>query len=100
MVWRSPSRPRAGAPAAVPFFVAEPALASSGCDALNQPSADGFYFKGRILVSFLQAGDVVTITAGLPVSPTPSNYVPSGFYLGIGSFDAAPIVPVVKFPGT
>ncbi|MGH9281244.1 MAG: hypothetical protein ACRD12_24575 [Acidimicrobiales bacterium] len=85
---------------AVPFVVADPALASSGCDALNQPSADGFYFKGRILVSLLQAGDVVTIKAGLPVSPTPSNYVPSGFYLGIGSFDAAPIVPVVKFPGT
>jgi hypothetical protein len=83
-----------------PFVVAGPALASASCDALNDPSGDGIYFKGRFTASFLQAGDVITITAGLPVSPTPSNYVPSGFYLGIGSFDAPPIVPVVKFPGT
>lgn len=83
-----------------PVVFAGPALASASCDALNAPAADGFYFKGRLAASFLQAGDVITITAGLPVSTTPSNYVPSGFYLGIGSFDAAPIVPVVKFPGT
>ncbi len=83
-----------------PFVFAGPALASASCDALNDPAADSFYFKGRLAASFLQAGDVITITAGLPVSPTPSNYVPSGFYLGIGSFDAAPIVPVVNFPGT
>ena len=83
-----------------PFVVAGPALASASCDAFNDPSGDGFYFKGRFAASFFQAGDVITITAGLPVSPTPSNYVPSGFYLGIGSFDAAPSVPVVKFPGT
>jgi hypothetical protein len=86
--------------AAAPVVSAGPALASASCDGLNGPTADGFYFKGRFAASFLQAGDVITITAGLPVSATPSNYVPSGFYLGIGSFDAAPIVPVVKFPGT
>ena len=86
--------------ALAPVVFAGPALASASCDALNAPAGDGFYFKGRLAASFLQAGDVITITAGLPVSPTPSNYVPSGFYLGIGSFDAAPIVPVVKFPGT
>ena len=85
---------------ATPFMFAGPALASASCDALNSPAGDGFYFKGRFAAGFLQAGDVITITAGLPVSPTPSNYVPSGFYLGVGSFDAAPSVPVVKFPGT
>lgn len=83
-----------------PLGFAGPALASASCDALNDPKADGFYFKGRLAASFLQAGDVIRIRAGLPVSPTPSNYVPSGFYLGIGSFDAAPIVPVVKFGET
>lgn len=83
-----------------PLVFAGPALASASCDALNDPSGDGFYFKGRFAASFLQAGDVITIKAGLPVSPTPSNYVPSGFYLGVGSFDAAPSVPVVDFPGT
>lgn len=83
-----------------PLVLAGPALASASCDGLNGATADGFYFKGRFAASFFQAGDVITITAGLPVSPTPSNYVPSGFYLGIGSFDAAPTVPVVKFPGT
>lgn len=104
MVWPGSTVTRAalGAMAlvAAPLVVAGPALASSGCDALNQASADGFYFKGRIAISLLQAGDVVTITAGLPVSPTPTNFVPSGFYLGIGVFDAGPVVPVVKFPGT
>ena len=87
-------------PSLTPFVFARPAVASANCDALNAPSADGFYYRGRFAGSFLQAGDVITITAGLPVSPTPSNYVPRGFYLGVGSFDAAPSGPVVKFPGT
>jgi hypothetical protein len=84
-----------------PFAFAGPALASASCDALNGPQGgDGFYFKGHFAASFLQAGDKITITAGLPVSATPSNYVPSGFYIGVGAFDAAPSIPVVKFPGT
>jgi len=82
-----------------PLVAAPPALASASCDALNQPAADGFYFKGRLAASFLQAGDVITITGSLPVGPSPTNYVPNTFYLGIGSFDAAPTV-THAFPGT
>ena len=85
---------------AAPLVTAGPALASTGCDALNQPAGDGYYLIGRILVSALQKGDVITIKADFPIQATPSNYVPSGFYLGLGSFDAPPIVPIVKFPGT
>lgn len=82
-----------------PLVGAGPAAASTGCDALNQPSADGFYFKGRFLASFLQKGDVITLTAGLPVSASPTNYVPNTFYIGVGVFDAAPS-QTAHFPGT
>lgn len=34
------------------------------------------------------------------MSPTLDNYVPSGFYLGIGAFDAPPSLPIVNFGTT
>ena len=85
---------------AAPFVGIGPAQASASCDALNDPSGDGFYFKGRFAASSLHAGDVITITAGFPIGTAPKPFVPNGFYLGVGSFDAAPSIPVVDFPGT
>jgi len=85
---------------AVPLVTAGPAFASTSCDALNNPSADGFYYKGRFLAGFLQAGDVITISAGFPIGQAPKAFVPAALFLGVGSFDAAPSVPGVNFPGT
>ncbi|MDP1803884.1 MAG: Ig-like domain-containing protein, partial [Acidimicrobiales bacterium] len=84
----------------VPFIAAVPAQASASCEALNTPSADGFYYKGRFLAGLLQAGDVITISAGFPIGTAPKPFVPTAFFLGIGTFDAAPSVPGVNFPGT
>jgi hypothetical protein len=85
---------------ALPLVTAGPAHASASCDALNDPSGDGFYYQGRFLAGFLQAGDVITISAGFPIGTAPKPFVPTAFFLGIGSFDAAPSVPGVNFPGT
>lgn len=85
---------------AVPLVTAGPADASTSCDALNDPSGDGFYYKGRFLAGFLQAGDVITISAGFPIGTAPKPFVPTAFFLGVGSFDAPPSVPGVNFPGT
>lgn len=84
----------------VPLVTAGPAQASTSCNALNDPSGDGFYYQGRFLAGFLQAGDVITISAGFPIGTAPKPFVPTAFFLGIGSFDAPPSVPGVNFPGT
>ncbi len=75
------------------------ASASTGCQALNQPSLDGLYYGKSITLSPLATGDTILISASYPTRPIPpaTSYVPSALFLFYEDFTG---LGNAEFPGT